>query len=212
MFLRITLDYYSQSFFFFYWFRECSWPRISFVGASIVTASFSRGRQPTLLNKFVPLERPYELLRKIKFIIARLTFCAGRQCLVVARPSYRILIRVGSSTSYPYRDERSSFNWPIRHPTTNLIINVERETYRGWLLHANDSHFNTYCPPLPSSSPKVSYDVSYDPSNRTEHFSQAIPLPEFSQIYGVNFHKQVFNISCLYGGELYYRLLEVGVN
>ena len=36
--------------------------------------------------------------------------------------------------------------------------------------------------------------------------------PEFSQIYGVNFHKQVFNISCLYGGELYYRLLEVGVN
>lgn len=59
-----------------------------------------------------------------------------------------LVIRVGSLTSLPfYRDERSSFNWPIRHPTTNLIINVERETYRGWLLHANDSHFNAYCSP-----------------------------------------------------------------
>lgn len=78
----------------------------------------------------------YELSGKIKFV----------------QPSIEVvsylIIRVGSSTSLPfYRDERSSFNWPIRHPTTNLIINVERETYRGWLLHANDSHFNAYCSP-----------------------------------------------------------------
>lgn len=104
-----------------------------------------------LLNKFVLPERPYKLLRKIKFIIEQLTFYAGRRSSVPSlRGWYRILIRVGSSTSYPYRDERSSFNWPIRHPTTNLIINVDRETYRGWLLHANDSHFNTYCAPPPS--------------------------------------------------------------
>lgn len=78
----------------------------------------------------------YELSGKIKFVQPS-----------IGVVSY-LIIRVGSSTSLPfYRDERSSFNWPIRHPTTNLIINVERETYRGWLLHANDSHFNAYCSP-----------------------------------------------------------------
>lgn len=42
-----------------------------------------------------------------------------------------------------------------------MIINVERETYRGWPLHANDSHFNTYCSP-PS---KLFKEISYDNSN-----------------------------------------------
>lgn len=81
------------------------------------------------------------------FITEPCVFCIlnGRWLAILKAALYTVVIRAGSSTSRPYRDERSGFNWSIRHPTTNLIINVERGTYRSRLVHASDSRFKTYC-------------------------------------------------------------------
>ena len=57
----------------------------------------------------------------------------------------------------PYLTVQSNFNWPIRHPSTNLIINIERtrnddDNDISWLgnyvgyprVHASDSRFKAY--------------------------------------------------------------------